>query len=245
MKKSFILIGSIAFSLVINLALPGNAEVSITINGSKVELSGEEGVSHIGTVEGCVEGNGKEKTEVRPVVPFSAINIDGIFDVIIDFQKKTSLSIRGEENILPFVTTQVNEKTLSISSNKSICPKRSLVVTISVENIDKLTTDGSNDVFISKMKNREFAVYLNGSSDLTASGMTQSFFVKILGNGTVLAKDLQAEEAKVVIDGSGDAVVYASKKLTAEVNGVGDIQYYGNPPNIIRRINGVGDIEAR
>jgi len=227
------------------MTVVAHAELSIHMKDSNVEITGAGGVSRMGTASGCVEGSGKEQTDVRSIAAFTEIIIDGIFEVTIDFKKKSSLVIRGDDNILPYISTEVKDQTLIIRTNRSICPKGSLVVQISTEHLDRLTADGADNITIVNMNNREFTLAVNGASDLWASGKTGKFFVKIDGAGTVLAENLHAEETEILVDGAGEAVVHASRKLTAEINGAGDIRYYGNPQEVTKRINGAGEIEPR
>ncbi len=247
MKKYLWVVSYMTCSLFMMGVVMGYAEVSINIDNKNgnVEITGDGGTSRMGTVTGCIKGSGKEQTDDRPLTQFSEIKIDGIFEVVIDFKKKSSLVIRGDDNILPHVTTQVKDQILTIRADKSICPKLNLVVQVSTEHLDRLTAEGANDITISKMNNRKFSSTVNGASDLRISGVAGRFFVKIDGTGTVRAKNLHTEETEVFIDGAGEAVVHASRKLIAEIDGAGDIRYYGNPPKVTKKIDGVGEIEPQ
>ena len=46
------------------------------------------------------------------------------------------------------------------------------------------------------------------------------------------------------INGSGDAEIWSSESLSAIVNGSGDIEYYGDPINVKREVNGSGNISS-
>ncbi len=245
MKKPCCVLSCLAWSLLIMGVVLSYGEVSINIDNKNgnVEITGDGGVSRIGTVTGCIEGSGKEQMDVRSVAPFSEIIIDGIFEVRIDFKEKNRLMVRGDENILSYITTQVKDQTLTIQVQQSICPKLNMVIQISTEQLDRLTAEGAIDIIISKMNNKAFSSHVEGSSDLQMSGVTGKIFVKIDGTGTVRSKNLHAEETKVVIDGAGEAVVHASRKLIGEINGAGDIHYHGNPRDVTKKIDGVGEIE--
>ena len=247
MKKPCSVLFCLTWTLLILGVALGFAEVSIHIDNKNgnVEITGDGGVSRMGTVTGCIEGSGKEKRDVRSVAPFSEILIDGIFEVTIDFKEKNRLLIHGDENILSHVTTQVKDQILTIQAKRSICPKLNLVVQISTEQLDRLVADGSNEIAISKMNNKIFSAVLGGTSNLEVSGVAGKLFLKIDGTGAVRAENLHTEESKVVIDGAGEAVVHASRKLIGEIDGVGDIRYYGNPSEVTKIIDGVGEIEPQ
>ncbi|MEN8263350.1 MAG: head GIN domain-containing protein [Nitrospirota bacterium] len=223
-------------------SIAGN--ISINVNDGNAEVTAMGGVSRVSVNEGCVDGSGKRKVEQRRVSSFNKIDIDGVFDVKIELRKKQGVEIIGDDNILPHIVTKVSGDTLVITSSKSICPKLSLQVNISQENIEKLDADGSNDINISGVKNKNLALNLNGATDLRASGSTGEFTAKISGAGSLRARNLHAENAVISVVGSGDAEVYASGKLNASIDGAGDISYFGSPKEISRRVTGVGDIEA-
>ena len=222
--------------------IAGNISINVTDGNAEVTAMG--GVSRVSVNEGCVEGSGKRKVEQRRVSSFNKIDIDGVFDVKIELRKKQGVEIIGDDNILPHIVTKSSGDTLVITSSKSICPKLSLQVNISQDNIERLDADGSNDINISGVKNKKFVLNLNGASDVRASGRTGEFTAKISGAGSLRAGNLHAENTEISVVGSGDAEVYASGKLNASIDGAGDIIYFGNPKDVSRRVTGVGDIEA-
>ena len=63
--------------------------------------------------------------------------------------------------------------------------------------------------------------------------------------GTIDAYGLIAKEAEVSVNGAAKLYVYASEKLTASVNGIGNIIYDGNPPVVVPQINGLGKIKSK
>ncbi|MCK5504206.1 MAG: DUF2807 domain-containing protein [Thermodesulfovibrionia bacterium] len=240
---SFILMYLMVFPI-IGFSGTGNAgSISINAADANTEITAMGGTSRVSVNEGCVEGSGKKKVEQRKVSYFNKIDIDGVFDVKIELQKKQGVEIIGDDNILPHIVTKSAGDTLVITSDKSICPKLSLQVNISQDNIEKLNSDGSNDINISGVKNKNLAFNLNGASDVHASGKTGKFTAKISGSGSLRARGLEAEDVSISVVGSGDAEVYASGKLNASIEGAGDISYFGRPKEISRRVTGVGDIE--
>ncbi len=247
MKESLGKVSCLIGGLMLIMTLIGHAEIFINhdeTNGN-IEITSEGGVSRVGQVTGCVEGSGIKQSDIRAISAFSEISIDGIFEVMIDFQNSPSLIITGDDNILPYVRTEVQGQTLTIQATESICPKRNLVVQVSTKYLDHLKADGATNITISKMNNQEFSALVNGAGDLRVSGETRKFSAKVNGTGNILAKNLHAEETIVLIDGAGEAVVHASKRLIAEIDGAGDIRYYGNPSEVTKKIDGVGEIEPQ
>lgn len=85
---------------------------------------------------------------------------------------------------------------------------------------------------------------LDGVGNITLIGSADKHECTMQGTGKIEARELICEEAHVVSNGVGNATVYASKKLLAELKGVGKITYYGDPNKVESRINGMGSIVA-
>lgn len=224
-----------------------SAAGGITINiggGSVGDVSIDGGTARSGS-SGCgggVEGNGIAKTENRNVPAFSSVEVDGAFNVYVECRKKQKVEVSGDSNILPHIITKIKGSTLQITTSKTICPKKLLEVKVSADNIEKVTVSGAVDLSISGVDNNKLDIQVDGAGDIKASGKTKSFKVDISGSGDLKAKDLKAENVEVSVNGAGNAVVNASRRLKAEINGAGDITYYGNPKEVIQEISGAGDI---
>ncbi|MFO7666619.1 MAG: head GIN domain-containing protein [Desulfobacterales bacterium] len=224
---------SIARGITINIG--GGSVGDVSIDGGMVR-SGGSGCG------GGVEGNGIAKKENRKVDVFSSVEVDGAFNVYIECRKKQNLELSGDSNILPHIITRVKGNTLQITTSKTICPKTLLEVRISADNIEKAIVSGAVDLSISGVDNNNLDIDVDGAGDIKAAGKTKNFKINLSGSGDVKAKELKAENVEVLVNGAGNAVVYASRKLKAEINGAGDISYYGNPKDVTEDISGAGDI---
>lgn len=248
MKSSryFLLILFIVFfvtMLSINKTTAGGISINMG-DGSVGNISIDGGVARSGG-SGCgngVEGNGIDKTEKRNVSKFTSVEVDGAFNVYIECQKKQSIEVKGDSNILPQIITRVKGNTLQITTSRSICPKRSLEVKIFADNVEKVSVSGAVDLSISGVNNNNLDLGIDGSGDIKASGKTKNLKVDVSGSGDLKAKELKSENANISVNGAGNAIVNASKKIKAEINGAGDITYYGNPKEVIKNISGAGDI---
>lgn len=213
----------------------------ITIDG--IDTDKIESINvNTGTNSGCVEGSGVKSTQKREVAQFNKIDISGVFDVNIECQIEKSVEVTSDDNILPYVTTEVKGKTLYVTSNKSICPKSGLEVNVSIENIERVSAVGATDIVVYGIDNKALEVDLDGSGDIKASGKTKEFIANVSGAVDLDAEGLLSETVQVSVDGASDVVVYASKRLKAVISGVGDIYCHGNPEEIIEDISGVGEI---
>ncbi|CCK81058.1 head GIN domain-containing protein [Desulfobacula toluolica] len=216
--------------------------MNIVINKDFVEMNRSDGKISSGTTTNCIVGNGLLKKEKRDLSFFNEININGTFDVNIGLQKKQSVEILCDENLLSQISTRVSDGGLHINTIKSVCPKSGLTINIFLPNLESLNCSGANSIVVENMNNDHFFLKLDGANDVRISGKTHQFNIEILGVGDLHANRLQAETVTIESQGSSDAYVYASKRLQVTLMGAGDIYYYGEPVQIDSRIEGVGDL---
>ncbi|NER88378.1 head GIN domain-containing protein [Moorena sp. SIO3A2] len=200
-------------------------------------------VSQLNTMS--VQGSSVLKTESRKLSPFTGIDVSGSYDIEIVIQPTTNLEISGDDNILPLIITEVRDNTLFIYPEKSISPKTLLTIKASSQNIEQLSSHGANYVKIYNVNNQRLEIEKNGSGKTELYGNTKELYLKVYGAVDVNGKNLSSTKAKVDLFGASQVDVYATEKLTANVFGLGNINYYGNPKNVIRNILGLGSITKK
>lgn len=214
-----------------------------------------------------IKGNGNVITENRNTGAYNAISIAGSFDVELIDGKEGVLTLKGEENLLEHVVTDVKDGKLVIKVEKGInlSPsnwKQGIFITVPFESIDAVTlsgsgeivgkktiktdafkTDisGSGDISLSVNANSVKAT-ISGSGDITLNGEATDFEVRVSGSGDVKAYGLSAKNVSANVSGSADIEVTATEMIQARVSGSGDISYRGNPKKIDTKSSGSGDI---
>ncbi|WP_350287034.1 head GIN domain-containing protein [uncultured Croceitalea sp.] len=217
-----------------------------------------------------IKGNGKTVTIERSVGDYSSVALAGWFDVILVSGSEGELTLKGEENLLEYVKTEVKpDGKLIIKAEKGVNLKPSnwnsgIYITVPIESIDKVSLSGSGDIVgKTTIKASNFKTSLAGSGDITLdlqasaveasmsgsgdinlSGSTTDFDVSISGSGDIKAYDLDADNVTAQVSGSADIKVTANEMLKARVSGSGDISYKGNPGKIETKTSGSGDITS-
>jgi putative autotransporter adhesin-like protein len=69
---------------------------------------------------GKVSGSGNVITETRDVRDFSSIDVSGIFKVEATAQKDFRVEVQTDDNLLPFITTEVRDGVLHIEAEKRL-----------------------------------------------------------------------------------------------------------------------------
>lgn len=105
-----------------------------------------------------------------------------------------------------------------------------------------VSVSGSGDVYAEDLKLDNCNISGTGSGDLKLKGKAATFVASIMGSGDINAYGLTAVNVKVKCNGSGDVVVQAVEKVTATLNGSGDLTYYGSPEYVDVESNGSGEV---
>ena len=189
-----------------------------------------------------IKGSGKIVSEDRELTNFSSIKLLGSIDVNINYSDNYDCTVRGDDNLISIIKTEVVNNHLQISTTKSYSTTDGLVVNVNAQEYDEVFISGSGDINIIDFNNETLSLNINGSGDITANGEVNTLFAKISGSGDIISTELKSKSVTITINGSGDAKIWASDSISAKINGSGDIEYYGNPTNVESKINGSGDI---
>ncbi len=214
-----------------------------------------------------VNGNGKVVTIERSTGDYDAVAISGWFDVDLVDGNEGDVSLKGEENLLEHIITEVKDGKLVIKVEKGInlkptTWKEGIHITVPVESINAVSLSGSGDIVGKKtIKTTNFNTSMSGSGDITLdldassisasmsgsgdinlSGTTTDLNVTISGSGDIKAYELEADNVDANVSGSADIKVTANQRLKARVSGSGDIHYKGNPEKVDAKTSGSGDI---
>lgn len=214
-----------------------------------------------------IKGNGHIVTMERSVGDYDGIGVSGWFNVELVDGKEGELTLKGDENLLEHIVTEVENGKLTIKTEKgyNLQPsswKQKVLITVPVEHISSIALSGSGDIVGRKtlkadtfktamsgsgditlaVQASSISASMSGSGDITLSGRTNDFDATISGSGDIKAYDLEADNVDATISGSADIKVTAKKRLKARVSGSGDISYRGNPEKLDTKSSGSGSI---
>lgn len=209
-------------------------------------------------------GPGRVVTVERPVSDFNAVNLTTFGDLYIEQGDTESLRIEAEENVLPYLETEVSGHTLEIKSKPSILVFRPVKFYLTVKKLDAiaisgsgdidmprlagdelmLTIRGSGEIKIGQLEARQVRSQIDGSGDVKISGgKIDQQQIAISGSGSYDARNLTSNEAQVQVSGSGDAALHVNDRLAVNISGSGDVRYSGRP-SVEQHVSGSGDIKS-
>ena len=213
-----------------------------------------------------ITGNGNVIKENRDVSNFKEVKTSGSIDVEIKSGDQYQVTVQNDENLIPYVITEVSNGVLTIryKDGYSMMNDHAKVLVTSPD-IEKLVVSGSADIrsngLILSSNNLEIITSgsgdikaevdapsikatSSGSGDIILSGRTKDFECKISGSGDAKCGNLKSENAVIRVSGSSDVHVYASVSLKINVTGSGDVYYGGNPSSPEIHITGSGTVKV-
>jgi hypothetical protein len=213
-----------------------------------------------------ITGSGNIKSERRDVNQFEGVLTSGSIDVEIKNTGAPGVEVEADDNVLPYIVTNVNNGILEINYKHGMFfHDTHAKVYVTASSLRKLSTSGSADISakdgitnnnlidisvsgsgnITAMVNApNIKASVSGSGNLELKGKTKNFDCSIGGSGEANCGDLLSENTEISVGGSGNAVVYSSVSLKATVGGSGDIRYRGNPTSPEIHKSGSGTVEA-
>jgi hypothetical protein len=214
-----------------------------------------------------VRGSGNVVSESRQVSGFDEVSLAGSGDVFVTQGDQEGLKIDAEDNVMPFLKTEVRGSTLVISleSNDGVIvrPTRPMRFYVSMKQVKSLSVSGSGTISSEAITSKVLDLYVTGSGEtniknikadsLTTTisgsgkcslmGEAASQKLTITGSGSCSTDNLTSQNVKINVSGSGKAAVMAGTTLDVTITGSGEVLYSGSP-KVSQRISGSGRIAA-
>ena len=193
-----------------------------------------------------VTGSGKVITEARTVGGFNSVVVNGAGKLLIDRTGTESLSITTDNNLLPYIVTEVRGGKLYLEFKPNVVPDNvtDLTFNLTVKDLVGITLNGAAAIDARNMQADYLTVNLSGAGAVKMVGKIGQQNVTLNGTGGYNAEDMECQRAMVTNNGAGVAIIRVSNELNAAINGAGYIEYIGNP-KVTSRIVGIGAVRQR
>lgn len=198
-----------------------------------------------------VSPSGNQISKDINIKPFDHLVIKNNFEVTISQGETESLSLQGDENIMPYLEIKQNNGKLTIGLEDGLTLSNidPIIVSITLINLKKLEISGINDVKsnsiinidqldlqISGKTNLTIDIKVNqldcdisGISNIDIKGSTNTLNIESSGKSNIRVNDLKAKNVKLESSGISNIDVHASHSLYIESSGLGNIRYKGEP----------------
>lgn len=188
------------------------------------------------------QGSGNRVRQTRPAGAFTRVIADDALDVEIAIGPRAGIELEGDDNLIDRIRTDAEDGVLHLRVRGGYRVRRAMVARITMPRLDRVDLEASGDARISGLDGGQLALAGHGSGSFDVDGAVDAVDVRIQGSGDVDLEGLRAREARILINGSGNARAYVLDTIVATVNGTGDIVYRGAPRNVSEDVNGTGAI---
>jgi hypothetical protein len=226
-KKTFLLF------LIMVFTLSACTENGIQISGNNQKL----------------DGSGKIITENRDVSGFDKVDLQSIGNLTIVQGTEESLTIKADDNLLPYITTEVFNGTLEIGMkpNLSFNPTQSIEYELVVKSLSSVALSGFGNIKAETLSGTNLEVKLAGSGNIDLGDLQSDFLMlRISGFGNIDVKTMMIKKPTLELTGSGDITVEKmdADDLTVKISGFGNATITGKAGTQDVRILGSGDYNA-
>jgi hypothetical protein len=200
----------------------------------------------------AARGSGRVTTEDRAVSGFQAVSLELPGDLTISLGDKEALQVEGEDNLLPYIETDVSNGRLRIriTDNANILPTRGLRFRLVAIALDSLEDTSLGTITAPALKADRFMVKISSAGSVNLAGLEASTLnatlsslgsleissgqvgqqnITISSSGSYKGGDVRSQSAVVRLSSLGSATLWVTDRLEAHLSSTGSVNYYGKP----------------
>lgn len=212
-----------------------------------------------------IHGNGDVVEEVRQIELFEKLIINGPFQVTVEASDSNELTISGESNILPHISTDVIDGTLYLdpSYHETLYVNEPLIVSIPAKVLNEIEMNGYGEVTAPAFESEDLHIHLRGGGIINSGVNAEKLFLVLSGSGEINLTGV-ATDSEMFLEGTGelnafetelqtldirifgavDANVNVAVELDVEIEGSGDVIYMGDP-DVDSNLYGSGTVRKK
>lgn len=209
-----------------------------------------------------VIGNGIVVEETRAIGGCSGVDLQGVGGLYIRQGPREQLTVRAEENLLPYLKTEVHAGTLLIWKDPATLRNtHPIEYHLTLVDVDRVVLSGAGQIRGEDLRTGPLQVSLlgagnveivgldatgldvgvSGAGNATLSGSVEEQAITLSSAGAYDGRDLDSARADVLIRSIGSATVRVRDRLDATIDGSGSVYYVGDPV-VHSLIRGSGDV---
>ncbi|WP_373522095.1 GIN domain-containing protein [Aquiflexum sp.] len=194
------------------------------------------------------------------------LKLSGMFNVNISQYDQESLEVTGNESMVKRLKVKQSGDLLELSlegkDSGGFFKKEGIQVDLSIADLRELEFEGAGNIRTTHSLSLEdlriigngvgninleieaetVDSKLNFVGNMVLKGETNEFYLVNEGIGNIDASEFSAQIVDLVSSGIGSVSVHCEDELSIEVNGIGTVNYTGNPTVISEKVSGIGKV---
>jgi hypothetical protein len=182
----------------------------------------------------------------RELPAFNAIHSKGAVNMVVQVGQAQSVRVTGDDKFIGQVAMKVvgGELVITIDNEKNVRFKSDSKIFVTMPALKAFRVEGAGLAELNNILGDRMDIQFEGAGRLVANGKVKMLKLNAQGVGDIDTKALLAQHANVNFEGIGRVKVYASERLDATVEGMGSLNYYGNPKTVNKTAEGIGSVKA-
>jgi hypothetical protein len=198
-----------------------------------------------------ITGSGDLVTENRLISGVDRVELAIPAKLEIMQGSKEELTVKADDNVLPYLTTNVSggKVVIRYQPQVQVHPSQPPQITLTVKDlkgvqvsssgsmqVGTITTDdfdlalsSSGSIDIQELRADKIAADLTSTGDIILRGEANKLNLDVSSSGAFQGGDLKVQEADINLSSSGKITVWVTDDLRAKISSSGNIYYYGNP----------------
>ena len=180
---------------------------------------------------GCAfqqSGEGAVQTQSRQADAFSRIEVDAGIGITVSVGEAQSIVVSAQENILPVISTEVEDDTLRIGSTQPFTTSEAVNVTVVVPTLDGISLSGGSQGQVEGVDGGSLDLELGGGAGLAVTGVSSTVALEASGGSDVDLEGLQANAVTLDVSGGSNVTVQASDEVTGSASGESRVTVLGD-----------------
>ena len=213
-----------------------------------------------------MRGSGNIIKETRQLAEINSVSVSGSIKVDVKTGMVPSLKVEADDNIMPYVVTNVSDKNLSIKL-KGINNLRNATIHIYlvVPILNKISTSASAEVRSSEAITNSDKISFTASSgslinvnvdaptisadgssgaEIILKGRTKNLTAESSSGSNVSLFSLQAENASASASSGAKISVFGSVQIKAKASSGGNVNYKGGAQSVEKNVSSGGLVSA-
>jgi hypothetical protein len=214
-------------------------------NTQTIVQSGGEGQNVIimnGQRVDPVVAAGPDTSETRTLESFHAISINVPAQASFSIAATPSIRITTQANVLPVVTTRVEQGTLKINIQGAVTLHAPIRIEIAGPSPDAVSISGTAHFTANDLSSHSLVLSVNGNATIEASGAVEQLHAIVNGAGTIDTSAIHARAVDAEVSGTATMHAFASESAKVRISGVGSIHIAGQPAQRTVERNGLATV---
>ena len=199
-----------------------------------------------------VRGSGVIASEEREIANVTGVTLATMGDLTIELGEDEALRIEAEDNLLPYIHSEVKDGMLTIEVRKlgSFQPTKPIRYFLTVKELETINNSSLGSIHAPQLRAKNFFVQISSTGNVSLEGLdaealdvaldsngaldigggkVETQEITIDGSGGYQAGDLRSRAARVEINSLGEVTIWVMDLLDAHLTSNGSLSYYGDP----------------